>query len=219
MKKPQSVAALEEFGRVRLSESFFMRDFLYSEIANFYGMPNIPDHPDQAIEAGRMLCENLLEPLQRRFGRISIRSAYRSPSVNRKGNENGHNCSTNEKNFAGHIWDYPDGEGRIGATATVVVNSFVGYYERTGDWQAMAWWVHDHLDYCDMEFFPRLAAFNLQWRQAPRRAIYSFIPPQKGWLTKPGLPNHLGSHAEAYADWLDEFSRDPAPKDLHPAME
>jgi hypothetical protein len=38
---------------VRLSPSFFMRDFLYSEIANFHGIPNIPDHPDKAIEAGR----------------------------------------------------------------------------------------------------------------------------------------------------------------------
>ena len=32
MRKPQSVKTLEEFGRVRLSRSFYMRDFLYSEI-------------------------------------------------------------------------------------------------------------------------------------------------------------------------------------------
>jgi len=202
MRKPGSVEGLENLGRVRLSENFFMRDFLYSEIANFYGMQNIPDNPDRAVEAGRLLCENLIEPLQARFGKVSIRSGYRSPPVNRKGNENGHSCSTNERNFAGHIWDYPDAEGRIGATATVVVNSFVSYYERTGDWQAMAWWVHDHLDYCDMEFFPRLAAFNLQWRQDPRRSIYSFIAPHKGWLTKAGMDNHAGDHSAHYADWL-----------------
>jgi hypothetical protein len=29
MRKPQSVRALEELGRVRLSQNFFMRDFLY----------------------------------------------------------------------------------------------------------------------------------------------------------------------------------------------
>ncbi|MEL6384408.1 MAG: peptidase M15, partial [Cyanobacteria bacterium J06626_18] len=33
MKKPQTVKSLEEFGRVRLSKSFFMREFLYSEIS------------------------------------------------------------------------------------------------------------------------------------------------------------------------------------------
>jgi hypothetical protein len=201
MRKPQSVRALEELGRVRLSPNFFMRDFLYSEIANFYGLSNIPDFPDKAIAAGRRLCENLLEPLQFRFGKISIRSAYRSPEINRLGNERGHNCARNEKNYAGHIWDREDADGHIGATATVVVNSFVAYYERTGDWQAMAWWVHDHLDYCEMEFFPRLAAFNLTWREAPTRQIYSFVAP-KGFLTRPGMPNHQGSHAALYADWL-----------------
>jgi hypothetical protein len=87
--------ALEEFGRVRLSESFFMRDFLHSEIASYYGMQNIPDDPDLAIAAGSKLCEEALEPLQARFGRISIRSAYRSPEVNRFGNQNNLNCGNN----------------------------------------------------------------------------------------------------------------------------
>ena len=43
MRKPASMKALEELGRVRLSEYFFMREMLYSEIANFHGIPNIPD--------------------------------------------------------------------------------------------------------------------------------------------------------------------------------
>ena len=50
-----------------------MRDFLYSEIAATHGMNNMPDDPDLAIVAGRALCENLLEPLQRTFGRLAIR--------------------------------------------------------------------------------------------------------------------------------------------------
>ena len=79
MRKPASVRSLETLGRVRLSRSFFMRDFLHSEIANFYGVPNIPEDPDQAIAAGGRLCEELLEPLQVTFGRLAIRSAYRAP--------------------------------------------------------------------------------------------------------------------------------------------
>jgi hypothetical protein len=63
--RPGSVRSLEEFGRARLSASFFMRDFLHSEIADFHGIPNIPDAPDLAIAAGRELCEQLLEPLRR----------------------------------------------------------------------------------------------------------------------------------------------------------
>ena len=74
MRKPGSMRGLEDLGRVRLSVNFFMRDFLYSEIANFYGVQNIPENPDLAIAAGTRLCEELLEPLQRTFGRVAIRS-------------------------------------------------------------------------------------------------------------------------------------------------
>ena len=52
MRKPTTMKALEKLGRVRLSEHFFMREMLYSEIANFHGIPNIPDDPDLAIAAG-----------------------------------------------------------------------------------------------------------------------------------------------------------------------
>ena len=38
MKKPQTVAKLEELGRVPLSKSFCLRDFLYSEIAAIHGL-------------------------------------------------------------------------------------------------------------------------------------------------------------------------------------
>ena len=46
MKKISSLNALENLGRVRLSPNFYMRDFLYSEISNFHGIPNLPDDPD-----------------------------------------------------------------------------------------------------------------------------------------------------------------------------
>jgi hypothetical protein len=202
MKKPQSMRALEALGRVRLSENFFMRDFLYSEIANFYGIPNIPDDPDLAIAAGRKLCEEALEPLRARFGRISIRSAYRSPAVNGLGNEKGLSCGSNEANYGGHIWDRRNAGGGMGATATIIVHAFIPYYERTGHWQALAWWIHDHLPYDELEFFPKLAAFNYGHGDNPARRIHSFIPPRRGILTKPGMANATGDHASEYADWL-----------------
>ena len=202
MKKPASVKGLEEFGRVRLSRSFFMRDFLYSEIASLYGLDNLPDDPDLAIQAGTQLCEQLLEPLQARFGRISIRSALRSSEVNALGNEKGHNCAINATSAAGHIWDRRNAAGYMGATACVVVNAFLPYYEQTGHWEAMAWWVHDHLPYQSMEFFPKLAAFNLTWREGPRGTIHSWIPPRRGTLTKPGMANQDGRHDAEYAAFL-----------------
>lgn len=87
MKHLDTVTALTDFGRVRLSKSFFMRDFLYSDIASAHGLNNVPEDPDLVIATGTRLCEDLLEPLQDRFGRIAIRSAYRSCEVNGFGNE------------------------------------------------------------------------------------------------------------------------------------
>lgn len=202
MKKPSSVKTLEDFGRVRLSKSFFMRDFLYSEISQIEGIPNIPEDPDLAIYAGKQLCEQVLEPIQDQLGRISIRSAYRSCEVNDKGKEKGFNCASNEANYAQHIWDRRDKNGFAGATACIVVNSFIDYYERTGNWQALAWWIHDHIpDYAGMTFFPRLAAFNISWHERPSGYIYSYVDP-KGYLTREGADNFSGSHKAEYQDYI-----------------
>ncbi|MYZ47075.1 hypothetical protein [Propylenella binzhouense] len=207
MRRPGSVRGLEELGRVRLSRSFFLRDFLHSEVASLYGLPNVPDDPDRAIAAGRRLCEDLLEPLADAFGRISIRSGYRSAEVNRVCNARGHNCARNEADRARHIWDAPDAEGRTGAMATVIVNAFIPYYERTGDWEAIAWWIDDHLPYSELQVFPRYAAFNIGWREVPKRSIYSYVPPRRGWLRRPGTAAGGGPHPERYADFLTEFVR------------
>ena len=206
MRRPQSMKALEELGRVRLSPNFFMRDFLYSEIASYYRIPNIPDDPDLAIEAGQRLCENLLEPLTERFGRISVRSSFRSKAVNQYGNKHKLNCGSNESNFAGHIWDERDAQGNMGATTCIILHAVIPYYERTSHWQALAWWIHDNLPYHSMQFFPRFAAFNLTWRERPQRQIYSYVPPKTGWLTKPGMPNFEGRHDGEYAEWLGSLS-------------
>ncbi len=197
MKSPQTVRALEELGRVRLSKSFFMRDFLFSDIAAIHGLSNIPQDPDLAIAAGTRLCEELLEPLQDRFGRIAIRSAYRSCEVNQLGNEKGFNCARNEANYAGHIWDRRDQEGRMGATACVIVPRFWDAFQGQGDWQKLAWWIHDNLPYSSLYFFPKLWAVNIQWREDPERRIDSYVAP-KGCLTKPGMANHKGSHQNEY---------------------
>lgn len=183
MKRLSSLTKLEDLGRIQLSRSFFMRDFLYSEIANWYGVQNFPDFPDVAIQNGKQLCEQLLEPLQNQFGRIAIRSAYRSPKVNQLGNEKGHNCASNEKNFASHIWDYPNERG-YGATACIVIPSFLALYEKNpANWQQLAYWIHNHLNYSHIQFFPKLCAFNINWHEHPLREIYSYIQP-KGYLLR-----------------------------------
>jgi hypothetical protein len=192
-----SVKGLETLGRTRLSPSFFLRDFLFSEISAIHGIPNIPENPDIAIVAGRKLCAELLEPLNSTFGGINIRSGFRSAALNDFGNRNQLNCASNEKDYAGHIWDRQDADGCIGATACIVIPSFADRYADGADWRALAWWIHDQLPYAYLQFFPKLCAFNIQWHERPRRRIDSFIAP-RGCLTKPGMANHVGDHLGLY---------------------
>jgi len=199
MRKPRTMRSLEELGRFRLSSNFFMRDFLYSEIANFYGIPNIPDDPDLAVAARTRLCEELLEPIQNTFGRIGIRSGYRSAVVTTFGHDRGHGARL-EGNAAYHTWDIRGSDGQMGAAACIVIPWFVDKYEYGTDWRRLAWWIHDHLPYCRLEFYPKLCAFNIQWCERPIRRIDSFIDP-RGCLTKSGMSNHNVDHSS----WYKEF--------------
>lgn len=201
MKSIRSRQSLEAFGRERLSRNFFMRDFLFSEIAATEGLLNAPDDPELAVVAGKRLCEELLEPLHETFGRLAIRSAYRSCEVNRRGNELRAGCAANEANYAHHIWDRRDADGAMGATACIVLPWLVDYCASGGDWRGMAWWIHDRLPYASMQFFPHLTAFNIQWHERPERSIYSYISQNKGYLTRPGMDNHAGDHSDHYREF------------------
>lgn len=196
MKKHWSVRTAEDFGRTRLSPSFFMRDFLHSEIAAIAGFQNLPDDPAAAVRSGRELCTQLLEPLQATFGRLAIRSGYRSQQVNEFGCRHRLSCASNEKNAARHIWDRRNMNG-MGAVTSVVVPWLVDRIDTGITWQSMAWWIHDNLPYSELQFFPKLFAFNIGWHEVPKRTIYSFTEP-RGYLTKPGFANHTGDHSSLY---------------------
>jgi hypothetical protein len=214
MRRPASVRGGEAFGRIRLSHTFFMRDFLYSEIAAIEGMRNLPSDPDLAIAAGRGLCQLVLEPLQATFGRLNIRSAYRSPDVNQFGNTHFKSCANNEYDRGRHIWDQRDKDGGMGAMTTVVVPWLADRVAvGGGDWTQMAWWIHDHLPYSDLQFFPKLAAFNISWHERPKRRITSFVAP-RGLLTKPGHANHTGDHSAAYRGYPTLVAPPPAPAEI-----
>jgi hypothetical protein len=186
---------------VRLSRHFYMRDFLYSEIGNFHRIQNIPEGPDLAIENGRHLCEHLLDPLEETFGRIAIRSGYRSPDLNRYGNENKLNCARNDANYGHHIWDRGDPEHR-GAGTSLVIPWFADQYEQGRDWRDLAWWIHDHLPFSDLWFFPKLCAMNLSWRAHPRRMIASYIAPRGTLLAHGRTPDEPPAARRArYADF------------------
>ena len=208
MRVPASMRGLENLGRIRLSKHFYMREFLYSEIANIHQLSNIPENPDRAIAHGRAFCQSLLDPLEDTFGRVAVRSGYRSPSLNAFGNAHNLNCARNDNPLECHIWDR---EGDPIAGASIVIPWFADQYDQGRDWRDLAWWIHDHLPYSEVWFFPKLAAFNLVWRETPLRRIDSYIAP-KGCLLRPGAEptEPLKSRQKRYADF-PPFRHEPYP--------
>lgn len=205
-RKPKKsvMKALDRFGRIRLSEHYFMRDFLYSEIAAAHGIVNVPCDVELAVKAGRGLCKYLLEPLRSIFGHVTIRSAFRSCAVNGYGNCHDMSCSSNKRSYADHVWDHLDQDGFMGATACIVIPWFIdsSKYKGSEDWRPLAWSIHDNLPYSEMVFFPRNAAFNLTWREEPKRKIKSHTT--LGTLTMPGHSNHAGDHSHEYGAYFPD---------------
>ncbi|MDH3474210.1 MAG: hypothetical protein OEM59_11010 [Rhodospirillales bacterium] len=216
MPKPDSVSALTELGRVRLSEYFFMREMLYSEVANFHGMSNMPEDPDLAIGVGKRLCEDILEPLHRAFGHVTVRSAFRSAAVNgfcnaryveSGGADTGYYCSDNTYGAARHIWDRRDDAGYMGGTVSVVIPWYLPRFERTGDPRPLAWWIKDNIPaYGEMIFFPWLCAFNIRWYEGPSdKAIILDDGQDEERLSDRTMANFDQDHSALY----DGFPRRP----------
>jgi hypothetical protein len=86
---------------------------------------------------------------------------------------------------------------------TVVVPWLLDRLDHGVSWPAMAWWIHDHLPYSALQFFPKLLAFNIAWSDAPKRQIWSYVAP-RGVLTKPGMPGHEGAdHYQGFPDVVE----------------
>ncbi len=190
-----------------------MREMLYSEVGNLHGIPNIPEHPELALQVGREVAVRLLEPLKRAFGHVSIRSAYRSPTLNAFCNERFQAgdtacwCTDNDVNAARHIWDRRDREGYLGGTVTVFIPGYLDHYRETGDYRPLAWWIRDHIHgYSELFFFRNLCAFNIRWYEGPsEKAIFYLDPPVRDLLTKTGMDGFDGDHSQFYRNIIKPF--------------
>lgn len=73
-----SSSSLDALSRVRLSQNFILRDFLFCASAAANGLSNCPENTAAVVQAGRVLCEKLLEPIVAHFGRFAITYGYQS---------------------------------------------------------------------------------------------------------------------------------------------
>lgn len=72
---------MKKIFKTYLTEHFMLYEFVRSGMAIERDIDNTPG--ESQVRALRSLCENVLEPLRRRFGPIVISSGYRCRQVNR----------------------------------------------------------------------------------------------------------------------------------------
>lgn len=95
-------ALMEEFSLTRLSPNYFMRDFLHSNYNSVAGVCNYPEKPEVVIKAGKALCDNILEPIIKQFGKIFITFGYQG----RTGIEMADSkLKVRPKSSSPHMWD------------------------------------------------------------------------------------------------------------------
>ena len=162
---------MDRIGRIRLSTHFYMRQFLYSEIAIMSGIVNLPDDPDLAVKTGTQLCEEILEPIVSRYGPIVLRSGFRSAAVNEFGAAHGLQCASNAQNYAYHIWDHLDANDHCGAAACIIVPVVNDAHDRSAAVSDLIAFIEAELNFNEIAFFKRESSFNIGWHQHPVRTV------------------------------------------------
>ena len=207
--KNPTVEELDSLGRERLSKNFYMREFLHSEVATRFNIVNYPDDPEAALKTGRVLCSSLLEPLQDRFGRISIRSGFRSSTLNGLCHEKGFNCVENSKAYGRHIWDIPSKKYGWGAMACIVIPSIHDAVCDGVSIDEFACWIDSNLPYCFVSIFQNQTAVNVCCSENPKKDIYSRIEPS-GFLFRSGAyvgESQVPPNSEKLATYISNWRK------------
>jgi hypothetical protein len=155
----------EALGRVRLSQNFILRDFMFSTDGACRGLSNFPEDPDMVIRAGKALCEKVLEPVLAKFGRFAITFGYQSreglefswPKEKREAK----GCNSNP-----HMWDRKSwGDQvycRVDILPFVVADGLVDRYE-------FARWCMLNLDIDLLMQWTRSSGYCISISPKPRR--------------------------------------------------
>ena len=64
-----------------MSKNFSYDEFVYSETALIAGIDNTPNNTH--IQNGKLLFENVMQPIRDKFGKVIVTSAYRNPHLNK----------------------------------------------------------------------------------------------------------------------------------------
>lgn len=171
-----SARSLDSLSRVRLSQNFILRDFLFCASSAANGLSNCPENKAAVVRAGREICEKLLEPIVAHFGRFAITYGYQSresmdADLRRRSSE------THPHSSSPHHWDR--GTFGTGVYARVDILPFCvedGHVSK----HEFGHWVMHNLD-CDLCMsWTRSNVFCLTVSPSPRRCWVQWGRPEEG---------------------------------------
>ena len=171
---------LEDFGRIRLSKSFLVRDFLYSEAADYFGMSNLPQKPDLMITTGRELCRRILEPLTATFGPLHIHTGYLADEI----------CAITDQPSDPFQWDRTEDNDGIGAGAEIFIPGLPEQLINQGAWRSIACWVSEKLPIHQAVFNLERRTITVSWNSRPGRAVYVIHDDDRPHLVTDLVPGH-----------------------------
>ena len=187
-QKPMPTAAeYESLARVRLSQNFILRDFLFSTECAARGLTNFPEDPEHVVMAGKALCEKVLEPVLAKWGRFAITFGYQS----REGVEFKWSKAMREakgRNSNPHQWDRKTwGDeiyARIDITPYCVQDGLV-------DKHTVGEWLMHNLDIDLLMQWRKSNGYCISISPKPRRVWFIWGDPQKG---EPRREVFMGAH-------------------------
>lgn len=169
-------ARYDRLSRTRLSKNFILRDFLFCAESAAQGLNNFPENPATVIDAGRALCERLLEPLLAQFGHFAITYGYQSResmdlALSRTSR------LTSPHSSSPHHWD----RGTFGEQVYARVD-ILPFCVEDGEItkHAFGWWLMHNLDVDLCMTWTRSNVFCLTIAPRPRRCWLQWGRPSLG---------------------------------------
>ncbi len=140
---------------VRVGENYLLSDFLFSNAAIKHGIPNMPEEFDGDEVAGiQGLCQAILDPVARQFGKPSITNAFQSVEL--------WEAKYGEKGSTNDLHSYRLNRGGIGGAADILCHGY--------EPESVARWIRDHCEFDRLIVYPDRPILCVAWTSVkPRR--------------------------------------------------
>jgi hypothetical protein len=140
---------------IRVGEYYLLSDFLFNNLAIIHGVPNMPESFDGDEVAGiKGLCEAILDPVAKQFGKPSITHAFQSLEL--------WEAKYGEKGSPNDLHSYRLNRGGVGGAADILCH---GHEPDT-----IARWIRDRCEFDRLIVYPDRPILCVAWTSVKPRS-------------------------------------------------